>query len=154
MYEFLKPYVNADKHKLNYFVPVDNERIAKAEARLGFALPPQLKEFYRDIGFGFLLAPKGADQSAEKWLDNINRVVDPTEVADLYLGNCEWGPREGFSPEVLPFFDVGDGTFLVLKIESESDPAVYWPDGKTRVAQDLGQFFRELYKDPSFYLEL
>ena len=155
MYEFLRQYVNGPKQEPNSFVPLESDEVPQAEARLGFTLPKQLKEFYREVGCGFLLAPEGADTTDNRWVrDNINRVVDPSELADLYLGKCVWGPREGFLPGLLPFFEVGDGTFLVLKIDADSDPGVYWPDGRNRVAPDLARFFHALYKDPSFYLEL
>ncbi|MCI0430162.1 MAG: SMI1/KNR4 family protein [Rhodospirillales bacterium] len=151
MYEFLRRYVNV-KDGPNSFVPVTQNEILEAEKRIGLSLPEQLQTFYTEIGCGFLKAPRDSDLSDEKWFDNINRVVGPSEIADLYLGVAAWGPAEGFLPGLVSFFDVGDDTYLVLKIKEPCDSAVYWPNGKRKVADTLEEFFIRLHENPSFYL--
>lgn len=151
MFEFLSRYVNVTEGP-NSFVPVTQDEIVEAERRIGFSLPEQLRRFYREIGCGFLKAPKESDPNDDTCFDTINRVVGPSEMADLYLGLDKWGPAEGFLPGLVPFFDLGEDTYLVLKIMEPSDSAVYWPNGKRKVAGTLEEFFIRLHENPSFYL--
>jgi hypothetical protein len=60
-------------------------------------------------------------------------------------------PPEGFVPGVMPFFDVGEQTYLVTRPSSDHPNAVYWPDGKSEVSDSLGAFFKDLYLRAGFY---
>lgn len=153
MYEFLKKYAGVREGR-NFFMAVKNGDIEEAEERLGFALPQQLKEFYVEIGFGFLCAPKNNLETTDERLlaRSVNRVIGPGEAADLYLGEGDVGPQEDFLPWLFPFFDLGEGTFLVLMSQDDDDKGVYWPDGKKLVAANLEEFFRKLHEDPNFYV--
>jgi len=53
----------------------------------------------------------------------------------------------------MPFFDCGDGTFLVMKPLSDQPNAVFWPSGleSQRVANSLEEFFYKLYEHADFY---
>ncbi|MDQ0882393.1 hypothetical protein QFZ73_003404 [Peribacillus sp. V2I11] len=50
--------------------------LIEAEQRLGFKFPPELREFYLEVGYGFL---KGNNENS------ISRLMDPDIIADITL---------------------------------------------------------------------
>lgn len=60
---------------LNQFYPVNLDKIRDSESKLGIQIPELLKEFYAEVGYGFLKSK----------VDNINRIMDPESVLDFRL---------------------------------------------------------------------
>ncbi len=151
MFEYLTEFIG--KHDgPNDFYAVSKDDVAKAEERLGFKFPSQLKTFYAKIGCGFLQV--GTDDT-KRDPSVINRIVAPKEVADLLLDkNSVMRPYEGFVKGVMPFFEVGESTYLVVRPKSSSPNTVFWPDGKQVISETLSQFFQSLYKNAGFYRNL
>jgi hypothetical protein len=152
MFEFLINVMKdgmTDRAARNVRYPVDPKDIDEAEKRLGFKLPSQLRAFYEQIGCGFLRLPPNADDSRR--LNYINRFLDPDEVATLYLGEDEdFDPSDGFDSTELPFFEVGDGLYIVIKMSGDDSNRVCWPSGE-EISPDLVTFTRHLVEDPRFY---
>ena len=148
MFDHLSKYIGAAKPPNRLWLVKPNE-IEDAETRLGFAFPYQLRRFYNEVGCGFLsqgVEDKKRDPSL------INGILGPSEVADLLCdADNPARPYEGFVDGVLPFFDVGENTYLVLLPRSDSPNRVYWPDGKQIIAEDLYEFFKELHRHAGFY---
>lgn len=143
---------DVDRNIPNRFYPVAWGDVAKAEERIGFRFPPQLRCFFQQVGSGFFGAAEGCKEVAVA--DHVNRILNPIEISDLMMGESQLAPEEGFDEGEMPFFEVGDGSFLIMKPVSENPDAVYWSYGPM-VSLSLGEFVSELYyRDPLFYLAL
>ncbi|WP_146117663.1 MULTISPECIES: SMI1/KNR4 family protein [Pirellulaceae] len=130
----------------NVRFPVTAEDIESAERRIGNPFPEQLRKFFCQIGSGFLKAPQSDTSRTD--FKYINRFLDPDEVAELFLGEDEdIFPSEGFDDGELPFFEIGDRLYLVLR-----DGQVCWPFGDV-ISQNLLAFVTELANNPRFYHE-
>lgn len=151
MFEYMKKYVGRRKTG-NFLWTVQASDVAIAEERLGYALPDQLQTFYREVGAGFFC--HGVEDGPNRNRGLVNRILGPIQAANILLDkNDAFRPPEGFLKGVMPFFDVGSGTFLVLKPRMKKSNRVYWPDGKTLVAEDLYEFFERLHRQADFYRE-
>src|SRR5262249_49419088 len=111
--------------------------------------PEQLRQFFREIGYAFFRA---SDRSAPNVSVNyINRFLAPSQIADLLLGaDQEIAPSEGFDDGEIPFFEVGDQLYLVLRSSDALPAQVAWPIGD-RIADDLIEFTKRLAANPRFY---
>jgi hypothetical protein len=148
MFEYLQPYIGKKKPP-NRFWPVDPADVEDAERRLGVRFPGQLRTFYAEVGCGFLAQGK---EDRRRGPSLVNGVLSPVEIASLLLDPSEPArPAEGFMPGVMPFFDVGEQTYLVMRPSSSQPDAVYWPDGKSKVSDELEAFFKDLYQRAGFY---
>jgi hypothetical protein len=152
VFEKFKPYIG--RHDLpNDFYPVSLASITDAEERLGYSLPSELRAFYEEVGSGFFTI---GVKDSERDPSLVNRVVSPMGIVELLFDTtCQYRPYEGFVEGVLPFFDCGEGTFLVLRPRSSNPNAVYWPSGveSQRITSSVISFFDELYERAGFYRE-
>ncbi|MEH7653489.1 SMI1/KNR4 family protein, partial [Bacillus safensis] len=75
-------FVKNEKHK---FIRLQENKLLNAEERLGFELPYERRDFYLEVGYGFI---KGSDGNA------INRIMGPDAIADINLreGRYEFDP--------------------------------------------------------------
>lgn len=64
-----------DTREGNSFYPVEDSEILEVEDALKLNLPKELKEFYLEVGYGFIQGSKY----------NINRLMDPLSVRDFRL---------------------------------------------------------------------
>ncbi len=69
--------------KYNKFSKVTLEEIEQAEAKLGFQFPSQLREFYLEIGDGYLVAPYNTTDENYHF-GNSNEILPPMVVAEFY----------------------------------------------------------------------
>ena len=133
----------------NRMWPVTSQSISDAEARLGFTIPSQLKRFWEEAGSGFY-AQGTSDKEWDRSL--VNRIVGPRSAVDLLLDPTNpAAPAEGFVDDVLPFFDTGENTYLVLCPFSDNPNSVYWPDGEELISDSLEEFFAKLQQRAAFY---
>jgi antitoxin YxxD len=133
----------------NVFYPVTDAEIATSEQRLGYELPQQLQTFHREVGYGFFKSSSPESRGSE--YNYINRFLAPSQVADLLLGNDEEVmPSEGFDDGEIPFFEVGDRLYLVLRPNSSHSAQVCWPYGD-KVSDDLIEFTERLALNPRCY---
>jgi hypothetical protein len=133
----------------NVFYTVSNEEATASARRLGFELPEQLRTFHREVGYGFFTT-SFPEHHGERY-NYINRFLAPSQIADLLLGcDEELMPGEGFDEGEIPFFEVGDRLYLVLRPNPKKPSQVCWPFGDT-VSNDLVEFTKRLADNPRFY---
>src|SRR5262245_4564494 len=114
----------------NAFYPIDEEEIAASDRRLGYQLPEQLRAFHREVGYGFFKTSNPQGPRGE--YNYINRFLAPSQIADMLLGEDEAVmPGEGFDDGEIPFFEVGDRLYLVLRRSPTENIEVAWPFGDT-----------------------
>ena len=79
-FDYLKRYVSRESPPTrNWFMPVSEDEIRAAEEQMGMPFPAGLRQFYLEVGSGFLRATDGE----KKVTTNANRILDPTEAAAL-----------------------------------------------------------------------
>ena len=133
----------------NQFYPLSEKEIAEAETRLCYALPTELRQFYREVGCGFF--SKGRMQ-VETDLLPINRIISPGEAADLLLDQCDFGlPPEGLPAGSLPFMDIGEDSYFLMKPLSETPNAVFRASGTSIITDSFCDFMFQLLDDSEFY---
>lgn len=130
------------------FFKLSEDDIINAERKMGLELPSELKEFFKEVGYGFI---KGSNSTA------INRMIDPGTIADIRLrkGLYESDPDlDGLYDEesMLIFFEVNEGVYLALDLNDNDKSPVYYFDVK--IADSLTDFFLNMAKDTEFYLDL
>lgn len=131
----------------NRFWPVPECEIVEAETRLGVRFAAGLREFYQRVGCGFLR--KGCDGVV---VMSINRILAPSEIVELYFGQSEVGPPEGFDSDELPVFEVGNDMFLVMHPWRENSEGVFDRAGEL-LASGFAEFVEKMYfEGPEFYL--
>ena len=166
--KFLPPHPEHDGTNRNWFYPVSEEEITESEGNFGIQFPSQLKEFYRQIGYGSLYAPHDAPKGYRAI--NANYILPPMPAAYFYQGIIEhqiepkeeaihydvhwlaFEALEDFVPGDLPFFEIGDSSsFMVMKLNSDNPNAV-WYMGYEKIEDSFEEFIRKLYYEgPSYY---
>jgi len=149
-FSFLESFINTPmKPADNVFFPVKQQNIDEAEKLLGYALPAPLIEFYSEIGYGFLQASENRRVVNDS---DINRIIDPVSVSELILGISELQPTEQFDSGDIPFFEIGDELFIVMKTKAKKANTIFLAHGERMIAENLEEFIRKLYFEcPDFY---
>jgi hypothetical protein len=154
-YGYLKKYINSPKVN-NIFYPVSDEAIKKAEGLLKIEFPPQLKEFYREIGYGFLVAPENPPNKYSFY--NTNRINPPGVISDILVDGQESGliSREAYEdlePGDLPFFEIGDSCrYLIMKLNSDNPNAV-WSVSGIKIEDSFEKFIWRLYYESTWFYD-
>ncbi|MFE4243891.1 SMI1/KNR4 family protein [Peribacillus butanolivorans] len=135
-------YIKNSNHK---FFPLKEKDLIKAEERLGFKFPPELREFYLEVGYGFF---KGNNENS------ISRLMDPDTIADITLreGIFEYDPDlEGIYEEVdkLVFYEVNEGVYLTLDLNDTHRTSVHFFD--TKIADSLESFIKKIDEDNEYF---
>ncbi|MES5926541.1 SMI1/KNR4 family protein [Bacillus cereus group sp. MG9] len=138
-------FIKNSHHK--FFKLQENELIV-AEERLGFAFPNELRNFYLEVGYGFI---KGNN------VDAINRIMDPDTIADITLreGIYEFDPDlEGIYEEEdkLVFYEVNEGVYLTLDLNTPQKTPVYFFE--TQIADSLEKFIRKINQDAEYFVDM
>lgn len=138
-------FIKNSHHK--FFKLQENELIV-AEERLGFAIPNELRNFYLEVGYGFI---KGNN------VDAINRIMDPDTIADITLreGIYEFDPDlEGIYEEEdkLVFYEVNEGVYLTLDLNTPQQTPVYFFE--TQIADSLEEFIRKINQDAEYFVDM
>ena len=109
---------------LNQFYPVKLDKIRDSESKLGIQIPELLKEFYVEVGYGFLKSK----------VDNINRIMDPESVLDFRLRqhDFEFYPDieiyNQFEDDKLVFFEANEVALLSIGFAAENKGKIYYYD--------------------------
>ncbi len=131
----------------NRFWAVQEAEIDSAETTIGMLFPGQLRRFFTEIGYGFY-----ARGQKDNTPTHVNRILSPKAIANMVARPSTAGrPPEGFPKGAIPFFELGECAYLLLKPNSDSPNCVYSPDGHTVVSVDLQVFFEDLYNSAGFY---
>lgn len=103
-----------DSHNKHNFYEVTSSVILEAENRLGIRFPKDLRNFYENIGYGFIHSNKK---------DSINRIIDPHSVADVRLREDVYEYNSEIDEYVeenqLLFFEVVEGLFLSVTLDTQ-----------------------------------
>jgi hypothetical protein len=159
MFEYLKPYIYKNVREkvktANSFYPVSKKEIDDYEKYYRYALPTQLKTFYKELGYGFLTHPH--QYNKEYAFCNTNRFNPPSLMNEMLLQGQESGLISEDAHELLyqgdlPFFEIGDSSsFMFMKALSDNPNAV-WYMGAIKIEDSLEAFVHNLYyRDPAYY---
>ena len=133
---------------LNQFYPVKLDEIKNSESKLAIQIPKLLKEFYVEVGYGFLKSK----------VDNINRIMDPESVLDFRLGqhDFEFYPDieiyNQFEDDKLVFFEANEVVLLSIGFATENKGKIYYYDKE--ISPNLVEFLERLMEDDTFYYDL
>lgn len=140
--------INFRKEKNDIFYNVEKSEIETAEKEMKLIIPKELKEFYLNIGYGFL----------EKSEFNINRIMDPLSVRDFRLrqNDFEFYPDieiyDEFEEKKLIFFEANETALFSIEINSKEESKIYYYN--TVIANSLAEFFKRIHENDEYYLEL
>lgn len=157
-YEYLKPFTNSSIHlnkPRNAFYPIYDIEIKKAEKALDVIFPSELKQFYQEIGYGFLQFPEYYDEYYD--YSFINRINPPSMIVDMVKNGHDSGlidldTFEMLEPGDLPVFEIGDSSsFMIMKAKSNNPNAV-WYMGMEKIEDSFERFIWRLYhENPAYY---
>ena len=145
MYEFLKKYVVNDvkeeNNEIYIFYPVSESDITDAEKRMGFKFPNSLKQFYREIGYGFM-AYGG---------NNINRIMHPDDIADYFCDDevYDYVDKEYYEKDELVFFHISGQDFLTMVYDGKKEGEILCFHRK--IADSFEDFISKMYAEPNYF---
>lgn len=153
-FNFMKQYVVENEsddiwNNKHVFLKVDELEIIESEFRLQKKLPMELKQFYREIGYGFINCGMGS---------NINRIISPIEIYDFYAGINDYENdirREYYKDfDKIIFYEVSADTFITIDmrdVDNEGQSPIYYFDKK--IANSLYEFIKNIDQENNFYLK-
>ncbi len=158
-YGYLQQYINNDKKwPSNSFQEISNNSINEFEQKLGFNFPTQLKEFWQEVGCGFLVVTHESIGSST--FDHDNRILPPEDIADIMLLKEESSLilpdyADYLVPGDMPFFAIADSSsFLIMRPLSDNPNAVYSFGGR-KIEDNFETFiYRLYYESPTYYLHV
>ena len=130
---------------LNQFYPLTRDKIKESESKLGIMFPKLLREFYLEIGYGFIGSEVG----------NINRIMDPESVLDFRLrqNDFEFYPDieiyNEFEEDKMIFFEANESVLISIGFGSDNNGKIYYYDKE--ISKNLGEFLEKLLEDDAFY---
>lgn len=149
----------------NVFFGVSEDDLRENEEKLGFRFPEGLRQFYLEIGHGQLVCP-ASDPDGDPVAD-MNTILEPDVIAAMYLNDPDSMPYDADDEETrqwlldrftntteegeLPFFEIGEGYFLVTRPQSDAPEAIYHSGDEEPVARNMAEFMERLHADPLFY---
>ncbi|MBC1565806.1 SMI1/KNR4 family protein [Listeria booriae] len=131
----------------NEFYELDKSEVRLVESELGIEFPVALKDFYNEVGYGFL---KNSGS-------NVNRLMDPESVRDfrLRVNDFEFFPDIEIYDEheegKLIFFEASETALMSIGTE-KTDSRIYYYD--VPIADSLEEFLIKMVEDDKYYLEL
>lgn len=130
------------------FFRVKQESVEQCELELKIKLPSELKDFYREIGYGFVRPDD---------CFFVDRIMTPNDIVDFIRGNNAYANderrkyylKEGY----FPFYEVSETTCLTIEVNigSEYECAIYYEDEK--IADSLLEFLNKMEIEADYYLE-
>ena len=130
---------------LNQFYPLTRDKIKESESKLGIMFPKLLREFYLEIGYGFIGSEVG----------NINRIMDPESVLDFRLrqNDFEFYPDieiyDEFEKDKIIFFEANESALISIGFGSDNSGKIYYYDEE--ISKNLTEFLEKLSEDDTFY---
>lgn len=127
------------------FYPLTKDEIKNSESKLGIIFPKLLREFYLEIGYGFIGSEVG----------NINRIMDPESVLDFRLrqNDFEFYPDieiyDEFEEDKMIFFEANESVLISIGFGSDNSGKIYYYDEE--ISKNLGEFLEKLLEDDTFY---
>jgi antitoxin YxxD len=150
-FNFLKKYIvdvkdvsiSGKGNKFEFF-KINEDKIINAEEKIKMKFPEELRNFYLEIGPGFLTS------SSTK----INRIMGPGNIAEFIL---EEGMYEGTSfcadynsdKSKIVFFEAFEEVFFSIEMNGKDKNPVYFTDLK--LSDSLEEFLHKMDEDNNFY---
>lgn len=125
--------------------PLTKDEIKNSESKLEIIFPKLLREFYLEIGYGFIGSEVG----------NINRIMDPESVLDFRLrqNDFEFYPDieiyDEFEEDKMIFFEANESVLISIGFGSDNSGKIYYYDEE--ISKNLGEFLEKLLEDDTFY---
>lgn len=139
----------ASKQFLRSSLPSTAE-ISKQEERLkplGYRFPLELKNFWMEIGCGYLCPNDRVDNGLE----------EPTTILDIYFREGEWSEVKFICDIIgqneLPFFRTCDLGYLTIGLEEGNNLGKIYYCGD-EIASSLIDFAERILLNPTYYLDL
>ncbi len=152
---FLKEYIFEDPkdkdiwNNKNVFFRLSHNEILDYESKLGRKFPCELKDFFVEVGYGFLRCDVN---------DYINRIMSPGDIFNFVYGINEFSNDERRShyknQNELVFYEVSEDSCLTMDLSNENSngecPVQY--NGK-KVADSLTDFIERMNDESDYYLK-
>ncbi len=141
MFELIK-----NNSKYNFYT-VKQETIYKTEKDMGIIIPDTLKQFYLNVGYGFL----------ETGSYNINRIMGPSSIEEFYLGTGQFENSEEveiyskYTKDKLVFFEVNESLFLSIGITIRNRDKIFYYDKE--IANDISDFLKQYLENEKYFLD-
>lgn len=141
-YDFIK------NNKKNKFYNVGEDEIDKFEKELKICVPPDLKAFLLEVGYGFIA---GSDC-------NVNRIMDLESIRDFRLrqGDFEFYPDieiyNEYEDGKLVFFEGNESALISMELTEQENSRIYYYDVK--IADSLIEFLDKIEENDNYYLEM
>jgi len=140
----IKRIINVGKD--SSFYPVTKEEISEAEQALNLTFPKELKDFYLEVGYGFI---KGSGE-------NVNRVMDPYSVRDFRLRQNDFEfyqdieTYDNYENGKLIFFESDESALISIELCDSERSKIYYYD--TVIANSLEEFVKKIQEDDSYFI--
>lgn len=131
--------------KGNKFYSIKPDAVNKAQEDLGIILPKELKEFYEEIGYGFLNSEE----------DYFNRIMDPYSLCEFrfrkgqFANDPELESYEEDEKDKLIFFEICEGVYLSIGFSKENSGKIF--SGDKIIADSLKEFLIKYQENERYY---
>ena len=132
----------------NQFFPVRESEIEEVESILELKFPSDLREFFIEVGYGFL----------KKSEYNINRIMGPASIRDarLKVNDFEFYPDievyEELEEDKLIFFEANESALLLIELGDEKDNSIFYDEIK--IADSLEDFLKKIMVNDKYYIDM
>ncbi|MBJ7625164.1 SMI1/KNR4 family protein [Weissella confusa] len=129
------------------FYELNSDLLNKAENNLDIQFPASLVSFYNSVGYGFFNSTLG----------NINRLMDPSSVAEFRTRSGQFAEREDLDiyedseGDKLVFFEANEYTFVSIAFTGNDLGKVFFMNKK--IADSLEEFLERFVADEQFFIK-
>lgn len=130
----------------NSFYGVKTDLVGIVEKNMGVTIPDDLKNFFSEIGYGFLKTKKS----------NINRIMGLGSIEDFRLGTGEFlNSKEAetlkmYSDDKLVFFEVNESLYISIGISKNNYGKIFYYNDV--IADSLEEFLDHYIEDEEYFL--
>lgn len=131
-------------NKNNLFKAIKKQEIIRAEERMQISFPKILKDFYTQIGVGFI----GSKENA------INRIIPPEQCADIrlrediYACDPDLELYEEYEENSLIFFEINEGVYASIELGDNKQNKIYFANEV--IANSLVEFLINI-ENPNYW---
>jgi hypothetical protein len=131
--------------------PVSEDEISKAEAEFGASFPSELKEIWKEVGYGFVNT--SLDEASST--NSTQLLLAPDQVVSAFFARDEFY-RNDSAGKGTPFFDVGDGMYMVLDKDYLGENIVrlsFDLEAPDVMANGIEDFLNKILLNPTFWAD-
>lgn len=124
------------------------DEVKKTEEVLGIIIPVELKEIYKELGYGFLCA---LDKAC------VDRIMPPIDVSDFYLKQDVYEYNEvvdcyALNEGRMVFFEVDSDLFLTVSLTPNKRKYPVYLNDKL-IAKSLQEFLERMDEKTDYYFD-